>query len=72
MKAKKYLLTTCLLVFIGLNMNSQEYLQMIDAGTYPVQDVSLDNAEAYFEGRGQGTGIWVINSSNVGNITHFG
>jgi len=34
---------------------SQEYLEMIDAGTFKVQEV-IDNAEAYFENRDKGRG----------------
>lgn len=34
---------------------TREYLQMIDAGTYKVQDV-IDNAEAYFAGKDKGRG----------------
>ncbi|NNF29872.1 MAG: T9SS type A sorting domain-containing protein [Flavobacteriaceae bacterium] len=45
-----------LLSILACNISvSQEYLQMIDAGTYPVQDV-IDSAEAYFEGRDKGRG----------------
>src|SRR5690606_9179563 len=51
-----------LLLFFALLLGSfagqaQEYLQMIDAGTYKVQDV-IDSAEAYFanKDKGRGTG----------------
>lgn len=53
---KKNYLLVVLLTFFGFSITmSQEYLKMIDAGTYPVQDV-IDNAEAYFEGRDKGRG----------------
>lgn len=40
--------------FVG-HSQSREYLQMIDAGTYKVQEV-IDNAEAYFDGKDKGRG----------------
>lgn len=36
-------------------MQSQEFLVMIDAGTFPIQEV-IDSAETYFEGKDQGRG----------------
>ena len=41
--------------FIATTSFSQEYLKMIDAGTYKVQDV-IDSAEAYFAGKDKGRG----------------
>ena len=53
MRFKLLLLFT---LFLGsLTSQAQEYLQMIDAGTYKVQDV-IDNAEAYFANRDKGRG----------------
>ncbi|QNJ98293.1 T9SS type A sorting domain-containing protein [Constantimarinum furrinae] len=54
MKPRSLLLS---IVFI-LNFSfiqSQEYLEMIDAGTYPVQEI-IDSANAYFEGKDKGRG----------------
>lgn len=42
-------------LFVGVTSSSQEYLQMIDSGTYSVQEI-IDNAEAYFENRDKGKG----------------
>ncbi len=49
-----------LLLFLALiigsfGAQSQEYLQMIDAGTYTVQEI-IDNAEAYFADKDKGKG----------------
>ncbi|MFT5103719.1 MAG: photosystem II stability/assembly factor-like uncharacterized protein, partial [Candidatus Latescibacterota bacterium] len=48
-----------LVVFLlgSLTLQSQEYLEMIDAGNFPLQEV-IDTAETYFEGNdtGRGTG----------------
>lgn len=51
------LLLFCALIFGAFAGQSQsrEYLQMIDAGTYKVQEV-IDNAEAYFAGKEKGRG----------------
>ncbi len=52
---KKVLL---LLSFFGLafsNMSGQEYLEMIDQGTFTVQEI-VDNAEAYFLNKDKGRG----------------
>jgi len=56
-----------------LNIQSQEYLKMIDEGTHAVQEV-IDNAEAYFENRdkGRGTGYkqfkrWEYNAKRLMN-----
>lgn len=38
-----------------LNNHAQEYLNMIDAGTYPVQEI-IDSAESYFDGKDKGRG----------------
>ncbi len=51
---KKFLLIAILCV-TGFTVQAQEYLQMIDAGTYPVQEI-IDSAKAYFEGKDQGRG----------------
>lgn len=37
------------------SISAQEYLEMIDAGTYSVQEI-ISNAEAYFENRDKGRG----------------
>tara|TARA_R110000787_G_scaffold136193_6_gene248690 strand:- start:1945 stop:4428 length:2484 start_codon:yes stop_codon:yes gene_type:complete len=43
-------------LFMGVTtMHSQEYLEMIEAGTYTVQEV-IDNGEAYFADRDKGKG----------------
>ena len=39
----------------SFSIQAQEYLKMIDAGTYKVQDV-IDSAEAYFANRDKGRG----------------
>ncbi len=49
------LLLLIALFFGSLTGQAQEYLQMIDAGTYKVQDV-IDNAEAYFANKDKGRG----------------
>lgn len=51
----KKLCTSISLFLLIFTANSQEYLQMIDAGTYPVQEI-IDSAEAYFEGKDKGRG----------------
>src|SRR5690606_29805398 len=45
------------LIFGSLAGQAQEYLKMIDAGTFKVQEI-IDNAEAYFanKDKGRGTG----------------
>ncbi len=43
------------LFFGSFASQAQEYLQMIDSGTYKVQEI-IDNAEAYFENRDKGRG----------------
>ncbi len=55
MRFKLLLLIT--FFFGSFGVQAQEYLQMIDAGTYKVQDI-IDNAEAYFANtdKGRGTG----------------
>lgn len=53
MRLKLLLLAT---LFLGAaSGQAQEYLQMIDAGTYKVQDI-IDNAEAYFADKDKGRG----------------
>ena len=42
-------------LFFVVSGQSQEYLEMIDAGSYSVQEI-IDNAEAYFEGKDKGRG----------------
>ena len=49
------LLLLIALFFGSFASQAQEYLQMIDAGTYKVQDV-IDSAEAYFANRDKGRG----------------
>src|SRR5690554_7536370 len=52
----RFKLLLIFVLFIGsLTGQAQEYLQMIDAGTYKVQDV-IDNAEAYFANKDKGRG----------------
>ena len=51
----KTLCTSIFLFLLIFTANSQEYLQMIDAGIYPVQEI-IDSAEAYFEGKDKGRG----------------
>ena len=53
MKLKLYFTVFLCLSIHGIN--SQEYLQMIDAGTYPVQEV-IAAAEDYFENKDKGRG----------------
>lgn len=55
MRFKLLLLFT--LIFGSLTGQAQEYLKMIDAGTFKVQEI-IDNAEAYFanKDKGRGTG----------------
>ena len=50
----KFLLFAAL-TFIVSTSFSQEYLKMIDAGTYKVQEI-IDSAEAYFAGKDKGRG----------------
>lgn len=71
MKTRILLLLTIVGGFVSLQ--SQEYLRMIDNGTYAVQDV-IDNAETYFENRdkGRGTGYkqfkrWEYNAKRLMN-----
>ena len=49
MRFKLLLLFT--LIFSSFASQAQEYLRMIDAGTYKVQDI-IDSAEAYFQAMG--------------------
>lgn len=53
MRFKLLLLFT--LIFGSLSTQAQEYLKMIDAGTFKVQEI-IDNAEAYFANRDKGRG----------------
>jgi photosystem II stability/assembly factor-like uncharacterized protein len=53
---KKNYLLVALWIFFGIShVVSQEYLRMIDAGDYPVQEIIV-SAEAYFEGKDKGRG----------------
>ena len=52
---KKKLLLLIVLVFGYSGLRAQEYLEMIEEGTYSVQEI-IDNAEAYFENRDKGRG----------------
>lgn len=52
---KKKLLLLIVLVFGYGGLRAQEYLEMIEEGTYSVQEI-VDNAEAYFENRDKGRG----------------
>ena len=54
MKKNNLLSIIALFVFAPL-CQSQEYLEMIDDGSYPVQEI-IQSAEAYFEGRDKGRG----------------
>ena len=43
-------------IFIGMTtVTSQEYIEMIEAGTFTVQEI-IDNGEAYFADRDKGKG----------------
>ena len=54
MKTKVYFFI--LTIFISAaNLSAQNYLQMIDEGTYSVQEI-IDNAEAYFADKDKGKG----------------
>ena len=61
------------LLFSALSIQSQEYLEMIDAGTYTVEEI-ITNAEAYFENldKGRGSGYkqfkrWEYNAKRLIN-----
>lgn len=54
MKKLQRLLIVASVCFIH-NLNAQEYLEMIDAGTFPVAE-TVQEAEAYFEGKDKGRG----------------
>ena len=71
MRLKLLLFAVC--AFVANTSFSQEYLKMIDTGTYKVQDV-IDSAEAYFAGKdkGRGTGYkqfkrWEYNALRLVN-----
>lgn len=49
------LLLLIVLLFGAVGGQAQEYLQMIDAGTYKVQEI-IDSAEAYFANKDKGRG----------------
>ncbi len=65
--SKNYTLTTMrisylfvlLFVFGSTQVRAQEYLEMIEAGTYTVEEI-VTNAEAYFENRDKGRGSGYI------------
>jgi len=70
---KKKLTFVFSLLFIAASVQSQEYLEMIDAGTFPVQEV-IDAAETYFDGNDQGRGTgykqfkrWEYNAQRLMN-----
>jgi len=73
---RKFLLLICL--FLGVvTAQSQEYIKMIDEGTYSVQEI-IDNAENYFADRdkGKGTGYvqfkrWEYNSLRLVNVDGY-
>lgn len=52
---KKVLLTFCFLSLAFSNISAQEYLEMIDQGTFTVQEI-VENAEAYFLNKDKGRG----------------
>lgn len=54
-----YPLCISLTLFITHLGYSQEYLQMIEAGTYTVEEI-VNNAESYFEGKDKGRGSGYI------------
>ncbi|WP_347374828.1 T9SS type A sorting domain-containing protein [Aequorivita sp. Q41] len=68
----RFKLLLLIVLFCGsFASQAQEYLQMIDAGTYKVQDI-INNAEAYFANRdkGRGTGYkqfkrWEYNATRM-------
>lgn len=55
MRLKLLLFFTLFLGVFAAQAQNREYLQMIDAGTYKVQEI-IDNAEAYFAGKDKGRG----------------
>ena len=70
---RKKILPLIVLLLGGLTAQSQEYLEMIDAGTFPVQEV-INAAESYFDGndKGRGTGYkqfkrWEYNAQRLMN-----
>ncbi|MFK5983736.1 MAG: T9SS type A sorting domain-containing protein [Flavobacteriaceae bacterium] len=69
---RKILLLAGILSF-SLTIQSQEYLEMIEAETFTVQEI-IDNAEAYFENKDKGRGSgyiqfkrWEYNASRLIN-----
>lgn len=56
---KRKLITLVVLFFGLLTAQSQEYLEMIDQGTYSVQEI-IDTAETYYENRDKGKGSGYI------------
>jgi len=72
----KILLFSCL--FFGvLTAESQEYLKMIDQGTYSVQEI-INNAEIYFSDRDKGKGSgyvqfkrWEYNAMRLMNVEGY-
>ena len=71
------LLLLVLLLFSALSLQSQEYLEMIDSGTYSVEEIVL-NAENYFEKRDKGRGSgykqfkrWEYNAKRLMNENGF-
>ncbi len=75
MRFKLLLFAVC--TFVINTSFSQEYLKMIDAGTYKVQDV-IDSAEAYFanKDKGRGSGYkqfkrWEYNAVRLQNENEY-
>ncbi len=51
----KNILLLSIILFCSLPIQSQEYLEMMEAETFTVQEI-IDNAEAYFENKDKGRG----------------
>lgn len=69
----RLLFTLCTILLSTSSLFSQEYLTMIEAETFTVQEI-IDNAEAYFsdKGKGKGTGFkqfkrWEYNAERLMN-----
>lgn len=56
---KTRIILTCAIILTFLPLSAQEYLQMIEQGTFTVQQIA-DNAEAYFENKDKGRGSGYI------------
>lgn len=75
MRFKLTLTAICLIV--GFNLQAQEYLKMIDNGTYKVSEI-VESAQNYFEGKdlGRGSGYkqfkrWQYNAERLMNEQGF-